>query len=282
MGAAAAEPPRAVGLVSSVVNDTLEFYRWTWSIRDKRVDDWPLMQSPFPTLTISTIYLLTVWLGPKWMKTREPFQLRFLLVVYNFGMVLLNFFIFKELFLSSRARGYSYVCQTVDYSDNVYEVRIAAALWWYYVSKGIEYLDTVFFILRKKFNQISFLHVYHHFTMFTLWWIGIKWVAGGQDLFDSIFSVFQVQFHVTIGHTALSIYIDCPFPKWMHWGVIFYAVTFIFLFGNFYYRTYKLPKEPVKNGKIANGAVANGVSKPENNPLVENGKKQKKGKAKGE
>lgn len=100
--------------------------------------------------------------------------------------------------------------------------------------------------------------------------------------FDCVFSVFQVQFHVTIGHTALSIYIDCPFPKWMHWGVIFYAVTFIFLFGNFYYRTYKLPKEPVKNGKIANGAVANGVSKAENNPVVENGKKQKKGKAKGE
>nr|XP_041571007.1 elongation of very long chain fatty acids protein 4 isoform X1 [Taeniopygia guttata] len=283
-------------------------------VGDKRVDDWPLMQSPFPTLTISTIYLLTVWLGPKWMKTREPFQLRFLLVVYNFGMVLLNFFIFKELFLSSRARGYSYVCQTVDYSDNVYEVRIAAALWWYYVSKGIEYLDTVFFILRKKFNQISFLHVYHHFTMFTLWWIGIKWVAGGQAFFGAQMNAFihvimymyyglaacgpkfqkylwwkryltilqLVQFHVTIGHTAMSIYIDCPFPKWMHWGVIFYAVTFIFLFGNFYYRTYKLPKEPVKNGKIANGAVANGVSKPENNAVVENGKKQKKGKAKGE
>lgn len=33
MGAAAAEPPRAAGLVSSVLNDTLEFYRWTWSIR---------------------------------------------------------------------------------------------------------------------------------------------------------------------------------------------------------------------------------------------------------
>lgn len=33
MGAAAAEPPSAMGLVSSVVNDTLEFYRWTWSIR---------------------------------------------------------------------------------------------------------------------------------------------------------------------------------------------------------------------------------------------------------
>lgn len=58
--------------------------------------------------------------------------------------------------------------------------QVAAALWWYFVSKGVEYLDTVFFILRKKFNHVTFLHVYHHCTMFTLWWIGIKWVAGGQ------------------------------------------------------------------------------------------------------
>ena len=58
--------------------------------------------------------------------------------------------------------------------------QVAGALWWYFISKGIEYLDTVFFILRKKFNQVTFLHVYHHCTMFTLWWIGIKWVAGGQ------------------------------------------------------------------------------------------------------
>lgn len=58
--------------------------------------------------------------------------------------------------------------------------QVAGALWWYFISKGIEYLDTVFFILRKKFSQVTFLHVYHHCTMFTLWWIGIKWVAGGQ------------------------------------------------------------------------------------------------------
>lgn len=58
--------------------------------------------------------------------------------------------------------------------------QLAGALWWYFISKGIEYLDTVFFIMRKKFSQVTFLHVYHHCTMFTLWWIGIKWVAGGQ------------------------------------------------------------------------------------------------------
>lgn len=31
-----------------------------------------------------------------------------------------------------------------------------------FILKLIDYLDTVFFILRKKWAQISFLHVYHH------------------------------------------------------------------------------------------------------------------------
>ncbi|KAG2467823.1 ELOV4 protein, partial [Polypterus senegalus] len=99
--------------------------------------------------------------------------------------------------------------------------------------------------------------------------------------------VFQIQFHVTIGHTALSLYIDCPFPKWMHWALIAYAVTFIVLFGNFYYRTYRHPKKPSSSraGKVAaNGTVVhtNGVSKLESKMAVENSKKKKKGKAKRE
>lgn len=64
---------------------------------DKRVEKWPLMDNPLPTLAISTSYLLFLWLGPKYMKNREPFQLRRTLIVYNFSMVFLNFFIFKEV-----------------------------------------------------------------------------------------------------------------------------------------------------------------------------------------
>uniref|UniRef100_W5NKC3 Elongation of very long chain fatty acids protein 4 n=1 Tax=Lepisosteus oculatus TaxID=7918 RepID=W5NKC3_LEPOC len=307
-------------MVTHFINDTIEFYKWGLTIADKRVEKWPLMQSPLPTLTISTLYLLFIWLGPKWVQNREPFQLRSILIVYNFGMVILNFFICKELFLAARAAGYSYICQPVNYSDDPNEVRIAAALWWYYVSKGVEYLDTVFFILRKKFNQVSFLHVYHHCTMFTLWWIGIKWVAGGQSFFGAHMNAFihvimylyyglaacgpkiqkylwwkkyltiiqMIQFHVTIGHTALSLYIDCPFPKWMHWALIAYAVTFIVLFANFYYQTYRHPKKDFssKGGKAAvNGAApaaVNGLGKQESKALVENGRKKKKGKAKRE
>lgn len=38
----------------------------------------------------------------------------------------------------------------------------------------------VFFIMRKKFDQVTFLHVYHHSTMIFNWWFGVKYVAGGQ------------------------------------------------------------------------------------------------------
>lgn len=42
---------------------------------------------------------------------------------------------------------------------------MARAVWLYYMAKIIELLDTVFFVLRKKHQQVSFLHVYHHTLM---------------------------------------------------------------------------------------------------------------------
>ena len=38
----------------------------------------------------------------------------------------------------------------------------------------------MFFILRKKNSQLTFLHVYHHGTMIFNWWAGVKYLAGGQ------------------------------------------------------------------------------------------------------
>lgn len=46
----------------------------------------------------------------------------------------------------------------------------------------------IFFILRKKDSQVTFLHVYHHGTMIFNWWLGVKYVAGGQC--ESSFSCF--------------------------------------------------------------------------------------------
>lgn len=60
-------------------------------------------------------------------------------------------------------------------------VQVARVLWWYYFSKLIEFLDTIFFVLRKKTSQITFLHVYHHASMFNIWWCVLNWIPCGQS-----------------------------------------------------------------------------------------------------
>ena len=78
---------------------------------------------------------------------------------------------------------------------------MANVCWVFFFSKVVELLDTVssfhdvlmchghfmtrflsqvFFILRKKNSQVSFLHVYHHCTMIVNWWFGVKLIPGGQ------------------------------------------------------------------------------------------------------
>ncbi|KAH9504138.1 Elongation of very long chain fatty acids protein 1, partial [Bulinus truncatus] len=83
----------------------------------------------------------------------------------------------KHVFLMSGwLAGYSLGCQPVDYSNSPQALRMVKVCWLFYMSKFIELLDTVFFILRKKFNQVSFLHVFHHGIMPISWWFGVKLV----------------------------------------------------------------------------------------------------------
>lgn len=91
---------------------------------------------------------------------------------------------------------------------------------------------------------------------------------------SDILHVSQIQFHVTIGHTALSLYVNCDFPHWMHYSLICYAITFIVLFGNFYYQTYRRqqPRRDASSSSkvgraVSNGAL-NGLSKAANGVAV--------------
>lgn len=59
-----------------------------------------------------------------------------------------------------------------------------------------------FFVLRKKNNQITFLHVYHHAAMPFWYWLGAKFVPGGES---------TVLF--LVGNVYLSVfYSKCMFP----------------------------------------------------------------------
>ncbi|EDV28504.1 uncharacterized protein TRIADDRAFT_19695, partial [Trichoplax adhaerens] len=232
---------------------------------DPRVKNWPLMESLTPTLIISCLYLLVVYVGPKIMRSREALNLNRIMIIYNFCIVLLSFHMFRKVSLLLQYTA----------CNSVKKIYMAEILWLYYFSKIIELLDTIFFILRKKESQITFLHVYHHASMMILWWLNVKWGAAFfGPLCNSLIHVFMylyyglsalgpkyrkytwwkkymttmqlTQFVIVIIHTILGlVYVgDCSYPTWMKWLLFFYMNSLLVLFMNFYRKAYqKKPKQ---------------------------------------
>ena len=48
----------------------------------------------------------------------------------------------------------------------------------------------IFFILRKKNNQVTTLHVIHHGIMPFSCWIGVKFAPGGHGTFSGLLNTF--------------------------------------------------------------------------------------------
>ncbi|XP_063233158.1 very long chain fatty acid elongase 4-like [Bacillus rossius redtenbacheri] len=273
--------------VGSSVNKVYDFYLYTLSLADQRTQGWPLVDSPLPTAVYTALYLAAVWLGPRLMRGRKPLRLTWALLPYNLAMAALNLYIASELLSASTKLKYSYVCQPITRLSHPEETRIASAVWWYYMSKLIEFCDTFFFILRKKNSQLTFLHVYHHSTMFSLWWIGVKWVPGGSTFLPAManslihvlmytyyalsalgpgvarylwwkkyLTILQlIQFTIAMIMGIHGIKSGCDFPIWMQYTLVIYMISFIVLFGNFYAKAYLEKGAKVFYGEVKPEAV---------------------------
>lgn len=164
---------------SDLTSRTVRFYDNWIKDADPRVEDWFLMSSPLPQTIILGIYVYFVTsLGPKLMENRKPFELKKVMITYNFFIVLFSVYMCYEFVMSGWGTGYSFRCDIVDYSQSPRAMRMVHTCWLYYFSKFIELLDTVFFVLRKKNSQVTFLHVFHHTIMPWTWWFGVKFAAG--------------------------------------------------------------------------------------------------------
>ena len=69
---------------------------------DPRLEGYPMMSSPWPTVFITMAYVYTVQVGlPRFMADRKPYNVRQIMLVYNFVNVLLSGYIFIEVSLVS-------------------------------------------------------------------------------------------------------------------------------------------------------------------------------------
>ncbi|CAH0627410.1 unnamed protein product [Chrysodeixis includens] len=153
---------------------------------------------------------------------------------------------------------------------------------------GFEYVKYIFFVLRKKFNQVSFLHVYHHTGMVLLTWGSTTYMPGGHaslvGVINSVVHAFMysyylltivvpkikqymwikkfvtqlqiVQFFLLVVHMSTIVFkTDCEYPRWVSALFLPQNLFMLVLFVDFYIKAY------VKNPKLkrakANAEVQN-------------------------
>jgi elongation of very long chain fatty acids protein 4 len=115
-------------------------------------------------LAIALGYLAFVFFGTMVMSTQNAvrglYPFKFL---YNMVQVMLCSYMCIEALVRAASENYSLLpCNKFNHQNPP----IAFILWVFYMSKILDFLDTVFIILEKRWQQLSFLHVYHHTSIF--------------------------------------------------------------------------------------------------------------------
>lgn len=133
----------------------------------------------------------------------------------------------------------------------------------HYCSKYIDMLDTVFILCKKKEDQLSFLHVYHHCTIGLIWGILLRnGLANGTAFFGTWINSFvhflmyshylwtslgyrnpfkflltkiqMLQFSLCILHAILVTLLDTQFTLGWNMLQLLYNASLLVLFINFY------------------------------------------------
>ncbi|XP_055931517.1 elongation of very long chain fatty acids protein 4-like isoform X1 [Argiope bruennichi] len=113
---------------------------------------------------LAAYVLFVMWLGPFWMRTRKPFDLKISMIAYNFFMSAFNLLLACQLYTRMTDNWHLKCLRGTPEYYQKFQVNMSL-IWNLFFEKYISLIDTIFFVLRKKQHQISFLHVFHHTSM---------------------------------------------------------------------------------------------------------------------
>jgi len=157
----------------------------------------------------------------------------------------------------------------------------------YFINKIIDLLDTIFFVLRKSYKQITFLHVFHHsYMVSSIYWLVRFYGCGGQFLTVALANTFIhtvmyfyymisaiytglkaslwwkkhiteiqiIQFIIMMLHSVFILIFnpECEFPVACHFLIITLDVIFMTLFSHFYINAYIKPHKKSNNKQEKN------------------------------
>eukprot|EP00299_Pterocystis_sp_00344_P004628 c15894_g1_i1.p1 GENE.c15894_g1_i1~~c15894_g1_i1.p1 ORF type:complete len:303 (-),score=39.91 c15894_g1_i1:17-925(-) len=244
--------------------------QWYLGFKDSSSSGNPFESVSFIAPAIATIvYLLVIFGLKKVMASRPPCNLKDYMFTYNLYQTVLNLWCVFAFVKEVLNNNMSIWGNRVDNSSSGFQ--LGFLIWVHYNNKYVELLDTVFMALRKKNNQISFLHVYHHVLLIWSWFAVCKLACGGDAYFGALCNSFvhvlmysyyllallkidmpwkkyltsiqMVQFMLCFAHSVYVLWVG-NVPPTLGWLQMWVMANMLVLFGNFYAKTYS--KKSVK------------------------------------
>ncbi|XP_052749579.1 elongation of very long chain fatty acids protein AAEL008004-like [Galleria mellonella] len=228
------------------------------------VDWWPLINPSEMAFILITYPICVLKIGPIITEGRSAFQTKGILIFYNSFKV-----------INSSTLGYKFLLYILENGlfpskceHNNLKLYIIASLYWkYMVTKVLDLFDTVFFIIRKKYDHVTFLHMYHHVFMVVIAWLCLKYdpsdhwafMASINCIIHGIISthygitslgpgyekyiwwkkyltlVQSIQFVLVIAHLIVQVFISaCPLHSSTYWIGLANFILFMLHFTDFY------------------------------------------------
>jgi len=181
-------------IVSPLENAVKETFKTLFPSLSNSIDDFlknnmsplssrlPLMD-PFHVILIVIGYFVVVFGGKAIMSSREKMNVKGLSILHNLFLVSLSAYMCVTILSEAWKQGYSLFTNPEVRSEEGWQM--SKYIWLFYFSKIFEFMDTFIMILKKNDRQITFLHVYHHFSIFMIWWLVVYIAPNGEAYFSA-------------------------------------------------------------------------------------------------
>lgn len=257
-----------------------------------QLPDMNWMIQPWVLVGQAAGYLVFMTLLRGWMKDRVPYTCNDSMKVYNLAQIIICSYMTHGLFwnlVDNQTNGgwvdiMGISLPNIFGFNNTYSAQGEWFLYVHYMSKFLDYFDTLFIVLKKKDRQYSFLHTYHHSTIGPIWGLLLfLGVHGGTVCFGALLNSFvhvlmythyfvtaigytnpfkklltltQInQFYLCFSHAALaSLGVETRVTRVLCFIQFFYQLSMMYLFTQFSKRTYK--QAPVATDKKKDSVTA--------------------------
>jgi len=195
--------------------------------------------------------------------------------IYNAVQVALCGYMMYGTVMEYMKQDYQFICNPFEKTKS----GMAAMLWVFYTSKILDFFDTIIMVARGTWRQFSFLHVYHHTSIFMIYWLNLNSGYDGDIYYTIVLngfihfimyayyfmSIFNIplakyirplvtnaqliQFVTMMSQAGYLLVAGCAYPQRITGMYLVYIFSLFLLFNNFKSKTYAKAKGDSKKSK---------------------------------